>query len=111
MLRDDMTVPYLVTIIDHGCHIRWLQGGGALKGRQHKTYNTGTINNSAAGPPRYTIEHDQYNVNDVSSLGISAHPSDHRAAAQAVSESSHSSIRGGTAIHHVLHYLGYILHQ
>ena len=74
MLRDDMTVPYLVTMIDHGCHIRWLQGGGALKGRQHKTYNTGTINNSAAGSPRYMTQHIQYIVNNASSIGISAHP-------------------------------------
>jgi len=39
MLHDDVTIPYLVTMIDRGCHIRWLQRGGALRGRPHKTYN------------------------------------------------------------------------
>jgi len=91
MLHDDITIPYLVTMIDHGCHIRWLQRDGALIGRPHKTYNKRIVSNSAAGPPRYTIDHDEYTVNDVSSLGISAHPSNHRAAAQALPQSSYSS--------------------
>jgi len=84
MEHDDINIPYLATMIDHGRHIPRLQRGGSLRGRPHKTYNKRIVSNSAAGSPRYTIEHDQYTVNDVSSLGISAHPSNHRAAAQAV---------------------------
>jgi len=82
MLHDDVTIPYLVTMIDHGRHIRWLQRDGALKGRPHKIYNKRIVSNSAAAAPRYTIEHNQYTFNDVSRLGISAHrtniPQPHR---------------------------------
>jgi len=111
MLRGDNTIPYLVTMIDHGRHIRWLQRGGALRGRPHKIYNKRMISKAAARHPRYITEQIQYIVNDVSSFGISPHPNYHHAAAQAVPQTSHSSMRGGIGIHHVLHYLGYILHQ
>jgi len=110
MLRGDNTIPYLVTMIDHGCHIRRLQRGGALRGRPHKTHNKRIVSKSAAGHPRYIKEHIQYIVNDVSRNGISAHHNN-ITAAQAVPQSSHSAMRGGTGNHHVLHYLGYILHQ
>jgi len=73
MLHDDVTIPYLATMIDHGRHIRWLQKGGALKGRPHQTYNTCMISNSAAEPPRYMTQHIHDVVNDESSIGISAH--------------------------------------
>jgi len=111
MLHDDLTIPYLVTMINRGCHIPWLQRGGALRGRPHKTYNKRIVSNSAAGPARYTTERIQYTVNDASSLGISAHSNFHYAAAHSVPHSSHSPMRRGTGNQHVVHYLGHILHQ
>jgi len=74
MLHDDITVPYLVTMIDHGCYIPWLQRGGALTGQQHKIYNKRIVSKSAAGPPRYMTQHMHDIVNDESSMGINAHP-------------------------------------
>jgi len=62
MLHEDMTIPYLPTMIDHGRHIRWLQRGRALRGRPHQTHNTYMIINSADGRPRYTTKHIQYIV-------------------------------------------------
>jgi len=50
-------------MIDHGRHIRWLQRGGVLRGRQHKKYNKRIVSNSAAGHPRYMKEQVQYIVN------------------------------------------------
>jgi len=111
LLHDDIIIPYLVTMIGHGCCISWVQRGRSLRGRPHETYNTCMISKSADGPPRYMTEHVQYIVNDVSRLGSIGHQNYNHAAAQAVPQLSHSSMRGGTGIHHVLHYLGYILHQ
>jgi len=65
MLHDDITIPYLATMIDHGRHIPWLQRGGALKGQPRKTYNIRMISNAAAGNPRCITERTQHIVNDV----------------------------------------------
>jgi len=96
MLHDDITIPYLVTMIDHGCYISWLQRSAALRGRQHKTYNKRIISKSAAGHPRYMTEQVQQIVNKCKQYRDQRTPEYHHAASQAVPQSSHSPMRGGS---------------